>query len=105
MAQLDVYRNPNPKSRHEVPWLIDLQTPLLSELGTRMVAPLVRPGTLGKSPITRLNPQFRIEGEVVVMLTQQLGAVRAATLKKPVANLEMHRPAILEAIDILWSGV
>jgi hypothetical protein len=60
---------------------------------------------LGKTPITRLNPQFRVEGEVVVMLTQQLGAVRASLMKKAVGNLGAHRPTIIGAIDILWSGV
>jgi toxin CcdB len=105
MAQLDVYRNPNPKSRRDVPWLVDLQHPLLSALSTRMVAPLVKPVSLGRAPLPRLNPRFIVEGEAVVMLTQQLGAVQAARLVKPVASLVKERAAVLSALDMLWSGI
>jgi len=105
MAQLDVYRNPNPKSRREVPWLVDLQHPLLSALSTRMVAPLIRPASLGRAPLSRLNPRFTVEGEAVVMLTQSIGSVQSANLMKPIANLGSGRAAILSALDMLWSGV
>ncbi|MBL8920363.1 MAG: CcdB family protein [Myxococcaceae bacterium] len=105
MGQLDVYRNPNTRSRREVPWLVDLQHPLLSGLSTRMMAPLVRPATIGRAALSRLNPRFTVDGEAVVMLTQLLGSVRATALTRPVANLNGSRAAILSALDMLWSGV
>ena len=35
MAQFDVYRNPNPKTSSEIPYLLDIQTDLLDNLATR----------------------------------------------------------------------
>lgn len=46
MAQFDIYRNPNPASANTIPYLLDVQSYLLSHLITRMVAPLSRPGAL-----------------------------------------------------------
>ncbi len=104
MRQFDVYRNPDPASARHVPWLLVVQSDLLEEFSTRMVAPLIRSSAL-RAPASRLNPVFKIEGESVVMLTQQLGAVPARSLKHRVATLSAQRSAVFGAIDFLLSGV
>jgi toxin CcdB len=104
MKQFDVFRNPNPASARTVPWLLLVQSELLDDFPTRMVAPLVRASAL-TVPATRLNPAFKIEGEPAVMLTQQLGAVPKRSLKHRVTSLERHRTDIIAAIDFLLSGV
>lgn len=104
MKQFDVFRNPNAGSARTVPWLLLIQSDLLDEFPTRMVAPLVRPTALGV-PATRLNPTFQIDGEPAVMLTQQLGAVPKRALKQKVASLERQRQNIIAAIDFLLGGV
>ena len=104
MNQFDVYRNPNPASVRTVPWLLLIQSDLLDDFPTRMVAPLVKPAALSV-PATRLNPAFKIDGEPAVMLTQQLGAVPRRSLKHKVASLERHRTEIIAAIDFLLGGV
>ena len=38
--QYDVYANPIPRMRDDYPYVVDLQSGLLSALATRMVAPL-----------------------------------------------------------------
>ncbi|MBL8953162.1 MAG: CcdB family protein [Myxococcaceae bacterium] len=103
MRQFDVYRNPSGSAR-TVPFLLLIQSDLLDDFPTRMVAPLVRPSSLAL-PATRLNPTFKIEGEVVTMLTQQLGAVPKRSLKTRVASLDRHRTEIIGAIDFLLGGV
>ena len=40
MARFDVYENPDAATRGEMPYLVDLQAPLLAGLSTRVVAPL-----------------------------------------------------------------
>lgn len=40
MAQYDVYANPDLRSREQVPYLVDVQSAMLSELRTRFVVPL-----------------------------------------------------------------
>ena len=49
--------------------------------------------------------RFKIEGEPLTMLTQQLGAVPRRSLKVRVASLERDRTEIIGAIDFLLGGV
>lgn len=104
MKQFDVFRNPNSGTSRVVPWLMVIQSDLLDEFPTRMVAPLVRPQLLG-TPSTRLNPTFRIGGESAVMLTQQLGSIAKRSLCIHVTSLESHRSEIMAAIDFLLAGI
>lgn len=104
MKQFDVFRNPNPGSARTVPFLLLIQSELLDEFPTRIVAPLVKPSALSV-PATRLNPTFKVDGEPVLMLTQQLGAVAKRSLKHKVASLDRHRTEIIAAIDFLLGGV
>ena len=60
MAQFEVYENPNPQSRDDIPYLLDVQSDLLEPLATRVVVPLVLSSAAGK-PAKHLNPEFEIE--------------------------------------------
>ena len=40
MPQFTVHRNPNPGSKAAYPLLLDVQSDLLADLGTRVVVPL-----------------------------------------------------------------
>ncbi len=104
MKQFDVFKNSNPASSRVVPLLLLVQSDLLDDFPTRVVAPLVRPSSLSL-PATRLNPTFKIESESLTMLTQQLGAVPKRSLKVRVGSLERHRTEIISAIDFLLGGV
>ena len=42
MPQFDVYRNENPGTCEEFPFLVDVQAELLEELATRVVVPLAK---------------------------------------------------------------
>ncbi len=105
MEQFDVFRNPNAKAVRTVPWLLVVQSGLLDQLPTRLVAPLVRPAALMGLPASRLNPTFSVGGDPVVMLTQQLGAVPTRSLSHRVASLADRRSVIIAAVDFLLSGV
>jgi hypothetical protein len=50
MAQFDVYPNPSRTSKAYYPYLVDVQSPLLSELATRIVIPLVNAPLLAAKP-------------------------------------------------------
>ncbi|MDO8318030.1 CcdB family protein [Rhodoferax sp.] len=41
--QFDVYANPSPRMRDVYPYVVDVQSDLLSALATRMVVPLAVP--------------------------------------------------------------
>lgn len=101
--QYDVFRNT--KAREAFPYLLVVQHDLLAELPVRVVVPLASRRALGGRPISRLNPVFEVAGGEVVMLTQLLGAVAAASLRQKVQNLGDERAAIISALDVLFSGV
>jgi toxin CcdB len=103
MAQFDVYRNPNSGTAAAFPYLLDLQSDLLSRLRSRVIAPLE---PLTADPIMRrLNPIFVVEARRVVMVTADLTSVNREILRDRVASLEDHRHDIINAIDVLWAGV
>jgi toxin CcdB len=94
----------NPEDGGHIPYLVDVQTDLLSDLDTRVVVPLVRSASFGR-PASRLHPMLTVEGQHVVMATHLLAAVRRGTLGASVASLLNQRDVIIAAIDVLWSGV
>jgi toxin CcdB len=49
MGRFDVHENPNPATRQTVPFLLDVQTGLLSHLSTRVVVPLVSAAVMVKA--------------------------------------------------------
>lgn len=105
MAQFDVYRNKNPGSRRSFPLLVDLQVELLSDLATRVVAPLTAV-TPGKSPVLgQLTPELRVDGKRYVLLTPQLAGIASKDLGARVARLSAHRDEIVAALDLLITGI
>ena len=101
--QCDVYQNAGDESG-EIPYLLDVQADLLSDLQTRVVVPLIQKEAFGRRA-TRLHPQLTIEGRDVVMATHLVAAIRRQGLGTVVASVADHRDVIISAIDVLWSGV
>jgi toxin CcdB len=103
MAQLDVFRNANPATRSFAPYLVDLQHELLSPMKTRVVAPLLHADRV--RPISRLNPTFEIEGNPVVMSTQELAGVPQTAFGERVGSVADRRDEIIGALDLLFMGI
>ncbi|MFA5216966.1 CcdB family protein [Sulfuricurvum sp.] len=100
MAQFDVYHNNNIESNTEIPYLLNIQTDLLSALTTCVVVPLAREGKFMK----HLNPIFEINGENVAMLTQEMAGMERSILGEKVGSLKEQRSDIIAALDFLVSG-
>lgn len=105
MRRFDVYRNGDSASARHIPYLLIVQSELLLALPTRVVVPLVVPRELTGPPARHLNPEFDVDGQRVVMLTQQLAGVAIQRLKVRVGTLEAHHHTILRALDFLFSGI
>jgi toxin CcdB len=103
MAQFDVYRNLRESTKEAAPYLIDLQSDLLGELATRVVAPLMREGVFAAA--TRLHPTFAIEGVRVVLAVERLAAIDRRELRERVLSLDDRRFDIIAATDVLITGV
>ena len=105
MAQWDVYPNPSVRMRDEIPFLLDLQSDLLSGLETRLVAPLARTRLPAAGLPRRLCPAFTVGGQPVVLLPHEAGPISARRLKHRVVSLRPHAHDIVGALDAVIGGV
>ncbi|MDZ7803505.1 CcdB family protein [Thiohalophilus sp.] len=105
MAQFTLYENQNPDSKETYPYFVDVQCNLLDSLNSRLVIPLTQHRNLEKTNINNLCPQVTLNDESFVLLTHQMTNVPMSALKSPVTTIEHLRGEILEAIDILITGI
>jgi len=61
MAQFTIYKNKDPHTRSALPFLLDIQSDLLSDLETRVVVPL--------------HPASELKGKILKTLTPSLVVV------------------------------
>ena len=104
MARFDVRANLNRSSRERVPYLLELQSDLLADLGTRLVAPLMPAARFGP-PASRLNPMLRIGSRNFVMDTALVAGVPVNQLGDRVASLAECSTDLLGVLDFLVSGI
>jgi toxin CcdB len=103
MAQFDVYTNPNPETNRAIPFLLDVQADLLSDLATRVVIPLYSLSSMGKGA-KHLNPRFSIKRTTVILSTAELAGVAINRLGDKAGSLKQHRNEIIAALDFLITG-
>jgi toxin CcdB len=97
VAQFDV-------RRFEGGFVLDCQSNLLSPIASRLVVPLILRAK-APVPIARLNPAFKIDGEDYVLVTETAAAVRAQQPGPAIASLANRNFGIIDALDVLISGV
>ncbi len=102
MAQFDVYKNPRGGA---YPLLMDAQADVLVRLATRVVVPLMTLKRYDSKPISRLNPVATIGKIEYVLVYQQLAAIPSASLGERVASLATRRTELIDAIEILFTGM
>ena len=102
MAQFDVHRNPG-RNRDSVPYVVVLQSAVFDDYGRRVVAPLVRKSSLGRTPHARFNPSFVVEGIAVVLHPLEIVSVPVDRLGEPVASLAEQAQQVVDAVDELFS--
>lgn len=105
MAQWDVFRNPSPRMREVLPYVVVVQSDLLSGLGTRLVAPLARHLPTQPGMTARLSPTLDVQGEPVILVAHECAPVDARALRQPVASLRAQSHLIVNALDAVVSGV
>jgi toxin CcdB len=101
--QFDVVANPFPGSRDRKPYLVALQSDLLSRnFDTVVVAPL-EPAAAGVFA-DRLNPRVTVDDSEYVLIAQELVTVRKSALGPARASLAYDRDRIIAALDMLFTG-
>jgi toxin CcdB len=101
MAQFAVHANRNPRTREAIPYLLDVQSDLLSVLATRLVVPLYRPS--GRN-LAKLTPEVRFQGQSLVAMVPEMAGVPGRDLGPPVGEVAAYRNQLLGAIDLLLTG-
>jgi len=104
MPQFAVYRNENSGSSEDFPFLVDVQTDLLEELGTRVVIPLGKAPELTGSPMLYLIPVVAFQGKPYALFTPQLAGISRHELGPQEGSLADQQRVISAAIDFLLKG-
>lgn len=106
MGQFTVHRNRNAATKARFPLLLDVQSDLLSELGTRVVVPL-SPATAAtrRTAMRTLTPIVVVHGTDYLMVTPQLAGIVARELGAAIADVSAQRPTVLAALDLLITGI
>jgi toxin CcdB len=104
VARFDVYRNPGAQAA-DVPYLLDVQSNILSSLETRVVVPLRLHSRFPASKLPgNLSPLVMVEDSECIMETPKLAAVPLRILKTPVTTLAASHYEITAALDFLFQG-
>jgi toxin CcdB len=103
IRQYELFANPDADEAAHRPYLVVLQSDLVSGLRSTIVAPLV--GRQEFEGARRLNPILTIEGREFWLATHELFAIDQRMLRQRVASLADDRYTITAAIDFLFTGV
>ncbi len=105
MSQFTLYKNKDKSSKKTYPYFVDVQNNLLSNLNSRMVIPLTSSKKVNEKIAQKLCPVISINGEKFVLVTNQMTTVPKSILKSEVDSVEQYRYQIINAIDMLISGI
>ncbi|CAM3797959.1 CcdB family protein [Polynucleobacter brandtiae] len=103
--QFDVFENPSPRMRDVYPFVIDIQSNLLSLLATRMVIPVsITKLSIEKIP-RRLCPLINIDGKKLMLMPHEAAPLDKKILKRKIGSAKSQSSEILSAMDAVTSGI
>lgn len=105
MAQFDVYRNPSTTSRNQYPYLVDIQSPYLDDLVTRIVIPLGKAELFKSSAMKGLTPEVVFQNENLLILVPQISSIPKKHLNNPVGSVSHLRDELSNALDFAVFGL
>ena len=105
MAQFDIYKNTNRSTKTLYPYLLDIQSDLLSDLHTTIVIPLTPPTGSLASPLNGLHPTIEIEGDPYLAITTLIAGIDRRSLGKRISSIKEARDKIISSIDLMITGI
>jgi toxin CcdB len=104
MARFQIYKNTGKRSA-VAPFLVDVQNDFLEALKTRIVIPLVVPGTLKQGPPADLFPLIDVNGQAHLLFTPELAALPLTVLRTAIGAVnQADRRTIQEALDRVFGA-
>lgn len=99
MARFDIYSNPG-KNKGNIPYLLEVQSNVISGLATRLVIPLrTMSGFSALALPTDLFPTITVNGVDHFLDTPQMGAIPVIELKVKVGTAQTYQFEIQTALD------
>jgi toxin CcdB len=103
--QFDVYPNPSPRMRELYPFVVDVQSELLSRLATRMVVPLAVTTLPADELPRRLCPVLAVQGQNLVLTPFEAAPLDRRLLRARVISLKDRSHDIVAAMDAVLGGI
>ena len=105
MAQFDVFKNKNRSTKTLYPYLVEIQSNLLSDLKTTVVIPLTLISNYGENKLKILNPTFVILGKQYLSITTLIAGIDRNNLGEHISSLSESRDEIISALDFMITGI
>ena len=103
--QFDVFDNPSPRMRDVYPYVLEVQSDLLSALATRMVVPLAVTTLSARDLPQRLCPLITVNGRALMLVPFEAAPLDKRLLKAAIANIRDRSHELIAAMDAVLSGV
>jgi toxin CcdB len=103
--QFDVFENPSPRMRDVYPYVVDVQSDLLSSLATRMVVPLAITSLAAKDLPRRLCPVFKVKDKSMMLVSFEAAPLDKRLLKAEVTSIRDRSHEVIAAMDAVLSGI
>jgi toxin CcdB len=103
--QFDVYENPSARMRDVYPFVVDVQSNLLSGLATRMVVPLAITNLSAKDLPNRLCPILIVNHKPLMLVPFEAAPLDKRLLQVEVASVLERSYEIIAAMDAVLSGI
>lgn len=103
--QFDVFENPSPRMRDVYPYVVDVQSELLSALATRMVVPLSVTNLAAHDLPRRLCPIIVVNDQSLMLAPFVAAPLDKRLLKKKIGSIQERSYEIIAAMDSVLSGV
>lgn len=104
-VQFDVYENPSPRMRDAYPYVVDVQSDLISGLATRMVMPLAITMLSDSDLPRRLCPRITVQGKPYMLVPFEAAPLDKRLLKTVVDSVRHQSHDIVAAMDAVLSGI
>lgn len=102
LRQFDAASNPEGARRPAVPYLIVLQSHLLFDMPTLVVAPIRL--TAHAEDISDIRVPVMFEGQAMAIMVAELAYIPTKRLGKAVGSLADHEDAIRRSLDRIFTG-
>lgn len=104
MGRFDIYSNPG-RNRNNIPYLVDVQSNVISGLATRVVVPLRSLSGFSSLALPGdLFPIITVAGVDHFLDTPQMGAIPAGELKTKIGSAQGYQLDIQTALDRLFGA-